>query len=210
MLSEEGVKSDVFERTERLLFAWGDDVRTKTDELGLPTMSGLAGIVRLQQVHDEQTAARGGKRRKVTSLLRNGIRMRRCRKCSDKHRASLLECPKCGTKLSGKEIEHELRRELGAFEVHGTATRSMKPPAVQELSGNTSAIEAVMLNAPSGSLDRGIPSIQTILLRRYLHQRSAADEAQHFRVRKSTYKEWVAAAVEYVAQRLAQRRGVAL
>jgi hypothetical protein len=80
---------------------------------------------------------------------------------------------------------------------------------MRELSGSTAAIEVIVLGAPSGDT-RDRPSVQTILLRRYLWQRKPSNEAETYMVRKETYKEWVARAVEYVAEKLAQRRGVAL
>jgi hypothetical protein len=206
MLKHEDVIADSFQDTDRKLYAWGDEVRTRADELGLPRMSGLAGMVRLQESKEAQTAARRGKRRKV--VTRFGIRMRACLACRFEYRATLLQCPKCATPIGAKAVEAELRREL-ALRVHGTQPHVVKPATMRELSGSTAAIEVIVLGAPSGDT-RDRPSVQTILLRRYLWQRKPSNEAETYMVRKETYKEWVARAVEYVAEKLAQRRGVAL
>lgn len=190
-----------FEETEQLLYQWGDEVRSKAEELGMPTSSGIAAMIAKQRVFESKRAARNPRKRRRHFGKLYGVRKVEgnaaiyCYECRLIFAAD--ECPRCAAR-DAKDTAELLRTAPPSDAMHGVETRSFKPRTLFDgFSGSTTLIEPIVLEAPK--------DWQKVILRKYLYLQRDALAAQQMRLRKSTYMEWVAAAVEHVAERLAFR-----
>jgi hypothetical protein len=188
------VPPSTLESTEAMLYAWGEECRSKSDDLGLPTSSGMARLIEQRHVYERHL--RGARRRRaVERRLRQPMQLTDGRiaivcACGIIHLHD-TECPRC--KGDPRPPDRS---------VHGAATRSFRPQAVTEISGQAVLVDSVVASAPNW--------MRKVLMFTFLYVERDTRAAERLRVRVSTYREQRAAAVEFVAGRLANARSPAL
>lgn len=170
--------------TERLLYVWGDECRSRSDELGLPASSSISRMIEQQQIFEQRARARRGRSRKaVPHVLRDGSDARLC-VCGRIFVEAV--CPRC---------QNDPRPAVA--QVHGTPTQSFKPRSMTVLASSTAQIDVIVAAAPGWA--------QQCIKLSYLFLVRDSKAAERLRIRKTVYTERRAAAVEYVDERLALR-----
>jgi len=187
------VTHDEFKRVEEMLYAWGDECRQRSEELGLPASSGIARMIEQQRVFEQKVRARRGRNRQrkpAEHRMADGTTAKRC-VCGTIYAAAEghAVCPRC--RHDPRPVERE---------VHGTPTRSFRPIGMTALSATTATIDAIVATAPGW--------MQKCLRLSYLFVVRDSKAAQQLRMRRETYSEQREASVEYVAERLDQRGNV--
>ncbi len=183
-------------RVEEALYAWGDECRQRSQELGLPASSGIARLIAQQQVFEQRVRARRGRnrsRKPAQHTMESGKVVSRCV-------CGTLYAPKEGQSAVCPRCQHDPRPV--EREVHGTPTRSFKPIGMTALSSTTASIDAIVATAPGW--------MQKCLRLSYLFVVRDSVAAQQLRLRKETYREQREATVEYVAEQLALRNDAAV
>jgi predicted DNA-binding protein (UPF0251 family) len=174
---------------EELLYQWGDETRSTAEQLGMPATSGIARMIEMQKVFERRVKGRRRRPRKaVPHVLPDGTAAQLC-VCGRIYIEA--RCPRCNSDPRPSEAV-----------VHGVETRSFRPLKMKELSANTATIDVIVASAPGWA--------QKCLRLSYLFRVRDSKAAERLQIRKSTYAEKRRAAVEYVAERLAERALVSL
>lgn len=173
---------------EELLYQWGDESRSSAERLGLPATSGIARMIQQQLVFERQ---RRGARRKKPKRTDERIALR------DGTVATVCVCGMI--RLDGDCPRCKGDPRPPDSTVHGTETRSFRPPTMTVLSASTTSIDAIISAAPNW--------MQKCLRLSYLFRVRDSKAAQRLRIRAASYREQREAAVEYVAEQLQLRAG---
>lgn len=176
---------------EELLYQWGDESRSQAEKLGLPASSGITRLIAQQQVFERQR--RGARRKRPKKkpeaiVLRDGTLASICA-CGMIYLEG--ECPRCKGDPQPPDRS-----------VHATETRSFRPKGMSVLSADTTALDVIIAAAPGW--------MQKCLRLSYLFRVRDSKAAERLRIRTASYREQRAAALDYVAQKLAQRRDATL
>lgn len=179
------VRAEDFLDVQKLLYQWGDECRSKADELGLPQSSGLKRLIEQRHVIDKQRRDLRKRKRRVKPderiQLRQGVVAIECACGMIRFDG---ECPRC----AGDPREPDRS-------VHAVATRSFKPVSITSVSAEAVRIDVIVAASPGW--------MRKVLMLSYLWLQRDSVACQRLRIRQSTYREQREAAVEYVAQRLA-------
>ncbi len=172
--------SEALTEAESLMCEWADTARGFAERLGFPNSSPISRMIEQQRVFER----RGGvKRRKPTRPKFVMVEAGSTKECECGRIFIGEQCPRCS----------------GAERVTGRETRSVRPPTEAMVSANAFMIEAIVNDAPGW--------MQKVLKRRYLFKQPDSAAAQDMRMSKARYRQEINASLEYVAERVAVRRG---
>lgn len=142
--------TELFERTEELLYAWGRERRKLTEGLGLPTQSSIAVMIERQKVFEQRLAGATRRRKRkrrdyVVKRLPNGRSARLCAVCG----LIYLDggCKTCAAKSDPDAAARELGHAPTPLTARGTETRSSRAP-LRQLSASAVQVQAAIERLP--------------------------------------------------------------
>jgi hypothetical protein len=188
-------QTELFERTEAELYAWGRERRRLTKALGAPTISVIATMIDEQKVFEQQR--RGTRKRKRASVVRRieGAKVRKCASCTLMF--SGAECPRCSPQDIAVAMGHAER----APTIRGASTFSSKTP-VQTFTATAAQVQA--------AVDRLHGWMARAIYRYYAYGQYDRNAANDLHMPRERFTAERVAAVAMVATILAQMRECAV
>ncbi len=188
-------ETQLFERTEAELYAWGQERRRLTKALGIATSSSIANMIDEQKVFEQQR--KGVRSRKRASAVRidNGERVRKCASCDLMFKGA--QCPRC----TPKEIAVAMGFAARDATIRGSSTFSSRAP-IQSLTASAAHVQAAVDRLP-GWMARSI-------YRYYAYGQVDRNAANDLHMPREQFTKERVAAVAMVASLLAQAREAAV